>query len=72
MLLGKTTAILSLVIFIDEVDALRDQTLISLLRQLHDGYAGRPGGFPSSMGLIGLRDVRDYKVASGSSDQTVI
>jgi hypothetical protein len=60
---------LPLVIFIDEVDALRDQTLVSLLRQLRDGYAQRPKGFPSSIGLIGLRDVRDYKVASGGSDR---
>jgi AAA-like domain len=60
---------LPLVIFIDEVDALRDQTLVSLLRQLRDGYARRPKGFPSSIGLIGLRDVRDYKVASGGSDR---
>jgi hypothetical protein len=60
---------LPLVIFIDEVDALRDQTLISLLRQLRDGYGRRPKGFPSSIGLIGLRDVRDYKVASGGSDR---
>lgn len=60
---------LPLVIFIDEVDALQDQALISLLRQLRDGYPRRPKGFPSSMGLIGLRDVRDYKVASGGSDR---
>jgi hypothetical protein len=58
---------LPLVIFIDEVDAWRDQALISLLRQLRDGYARRPHGFPSSISLIGLRDVRDYKVASGGS-----
>jgi type II secretory pathway predicted ATPase ExeA len=60
---------LPLVIFIDETDALRDQTLISLLRQLRDGYPRRPQGFPGSIGLIGLRDVRDYKIASGGSDR---
>ncbi|MGJ5674954.1 MAG: ATP-binding protein [Nostochopsis sp.] len=58
-----------LVIFIDEVDSLQDETLISVLRQLRDGYAIRPENFPSSVGLIGLRDVRDYKVASGGSDR---
>jgi hypothetical protein len=52
------------VLLIDEIDALRDDTLISVLRQLRDGYPRRPKGFPSSVGLIGLRDVRDYKVAS--------
>jgi hypothetical protein len=60
---------LPLVIFIDEVDALRNQALISLLRQLRDGYGRRPKRFPSSLSLIGLRDVRDYKVASGGSDR---
>nr|NCS26786.1 ATP-binding protein [Microcystis aeruginosa BS13-02] len=50
-------------------DSLQDQTLISVLRQLRDGFPNRPENFPSSVGLIGLRDVRDYKVASGGSDR---
>jgi hypothetical protein len=58
-----------LVIFIDEIDSLQDQTLISVLRQLRDGYPRRPQGFPHSLGLIGMRDVRDYKVKSGGSDR---
>jgi hypothetical protein len=58
-----------LVVFLDEIDALRDETLISVLRQLRSGYARRPGGFPWSLALVGLRDVRDYKVASGGSDR---
>ena len=58
-----------LVIFIDEIDALQDLALISLLRQLRDGYPNRPTAFPQSVGLIGLRDVRDYKVAAGGSDR---
>jgi hypothetical protein len=58
-----------LVIFIDEIDALQDQALISILRQLRDGYPNRPEAFPQSVGLIGLRDVRDYKVAAGGSDR---
>lgn len=58
-----------LAIFIDEIDALRDETLISVLRQLRDGYPNRPSGFPQSVGLVGLRDVRDYKVASGGSER---
>lgn len=57
-----------LVIFLDEIDALRDDVLVSVLRQLRDGYRNRPLHFPSSLALIGLRDVRDYKVASGGSD----
>jgi hypothetical protein len=51
-----------LVIFIDEIDAIQDETLVSMLRQLRDGFPDRPTGFPLSVGLIGLRDVRDYKV----------
>ncbi len=58
-----------LVIFIDEIDALQDLALISILRQLRDGYPNRPKAFPQSVGLIGLRDVRDYKVAAGGSDR---
>ncbi|WP_293354361.1 MULTISPECIES: ATP-binding protein [unclassified Microcoleus] len=58
-----------LVILIDEIDALQDQALISILRQLRDGYPNRPNAFPQSVGLVGLRDVRDYKVAAGGSDR---
>jgi AAA-like domain len=58
-----------LVVFIDEIDTLQDQVLISVLRQIRSGYANRPQAFPHSLALIGLRDVRDYKVASGGSDR---
>jgi type II secretory pathway predicted ATPase ExeA len=58
-----------LVVFIDEIDALENMTLISVLRQLRDGYRRRPQLFPASVALIGLRDVRDYKVASGGSQR---
>ncbi|NEQ98261.1 MAG: ATP-binding protein, partial [Cyanothece sp. SIO2G6] len=56
-----------LVVLIDEIEVLRDQVLISVLRQLRAGYPDRPQGFPQSLALIGVRDVRDYKVASGGS-----
>ena len=58
-----------LVFLIDEIDSLQNQTLISILRQLRDGFPRRPQGFPHSLALIGMRDVRDYKVASGGSDR---
>jgi type II secretory pathway predicted ATPase ExeA len=58
-----------LVVFLDEIDALSDETLISVLRQIRSGFPNRPIGFPQSVGLIGMRDVRDYKVASGGSDR---
>jgi hypothetical protein len=60
-----------LVLFLDEIDALRDATLVSVLRQIRAGHADRPHGFPHALALIGLRDVRDYKVASGGSDRLV-
>jgi hypothetical protein len=47
----------------------QDEALISILRQLRDGYSNRPKNFSQSVGLIGLRDVRDYKVASGGSER---
>jgi hypothetical protein len=56
---------LPLVLFVDEIDALRGQSLISVLSQLRTGYGRRPHAFPASVVLCGLRDVRDYKAASG-------
>ncbi|MFZ4666617.1 MAG: AAA-like domain-containing protein, partial [Prochlorotrichaceae cyanobacterium] len=58
-----------LVVFIDEIDALTDEALITVLRQLRAGFPQRPQGFPHSLALIGVRDVRDYKVKSGGSDR---
>ncbi|WP_428263534.1 AAA family ATPase [Haliangium sp.] len=54
-----------LVLLFDEIDALRDDTLVSVLSQLRDRYVARPGAAPWSVVLCGLRDVRDYKAASG-------
>lgn len=51
-----------LVVLLDEIDALRDDVLISVLRQLRAGYPLRPELFPWSVALVGLRDVRDYEV----------
>jgi hypothetical protein len=58
-----------LVVFLDEADALRDESLVAALRQIRDGYTDRPQSFPHSLALVGLRDVRDYKVASGGIDR---
>ncbi|MBI4647474.1 MAG: ATP-binding protein [Bacteroidia bacterium] len=57
-----------IVLFIDEIDALYDDVLVSMLRQLRDGFQSRPKYFPASVALIGLRDVRDYKLKSRYSD----
>jgi hypothetical protein len=55
-----------LVVFLDEIDALHDDTLISVLRQIRAGFPTRPTHFPVSLALIGLRDVRDYKVRTSA------
>ncbi len=53
-----------LVLLMDEIDALVGDTLISVLRQLRAGYPQRPGHFPQSVILCGVRDVRDYRIHS--------
>lgn len=47
-----TTSDKPTVLFLDEVDALVGDTLISLLRQLRTGYNDRPERFPQSIILI--------------------
>ncbi|MDR1063587.1 MAG: hypothetical protein LBL48_06605 [Azoarcus sp.] len=56
------------VLFLDEVDALVGDTLISLLRQIRAGYAQRPQSFPQSIVLCGVRDVRDYRIHQGDGE----
>ncbi len=60
-----------LVLMIDEIDALSGDTLISVLRQLRSGYTRRPDGFPQSVILCGVRDVRDYRIRSRRDDEIV-
>jgi type II secretory pathway predicted ATPase ExeA len=50
-----------LVLLLDEVDSLPGPVLISVLRQLRDGYCSRPAPFPQTVVLVGMRDVRDYR-----------
>jgi hypothetical protein len=52
-----------IILLVDEIDALLDEVLISVLRQFRDGYQSRPTHFPASIVLVGLRDVREYKAA---------
>jgi len=56
-------------LILDEIDALCGQSLISVLRQLRAGLPRRPEEFPASVILCGLRDVRDYKAASGGDPE---
>ncbi len=60
-----------IVLMLDEVDALVGDTLISLLRQLRAGYPTRPGAFPQSLILCGVRDLQDYRIQA-SSEKSVI
>jgi hypothetical protein len=62
---------LPVVLFLDEIDSLLDGVLISTLRQLRAGYPERPEHFPISVALIGLRDVRDYRLKAGAVAPTL-
>jgi len=57
------------VLLFDEIDAVRGQSLISVLRQLRAMFPDRPEGAPWSVMLCGLRDVREYKTASGGDSK---
>ncbi len=60
-----------LVLLIDEIDALIGDSLLSVLRQLRAGYDLRPEGFPQSVVLCGVRDVRDYRIHSTAANATI-
>ncbi len=60
-----------LVLLIDEIDSLVGDTLLAVLRQLRSGYDRRPEGFPHSVVLCGVRDVRDYRIRSGSQNEVI-
>ncbi|MBK1617380.1 hypothetical protein CKO42_02700 [Lamprobacter modestohalophilus] len=60
-----------LVLFLDEVDALVGDTLVSLLRQLRAGYRQRPSAFPSTLVLCGVRDLRDYRIHASSEAEPI-
>ena len=54
-----------LVLIFDEIDALEGSALQSVLSQLRESFYERPERFPSSIILCGMKDIRDYKFASG-------
>lgn len=58
-----------LVLFFDEIDALRGNGLLNVLQQLRAGFTQNRKAFVHSVVLCGLRDVRDYKAASGGDPQ---
>ena len=60
-----------LILLIDEIDSLIGDTLLSVLRQLRSGYDRRPLNFPQSIILCGVRDVREYRIRSGSTNEII-
>ncbi|GHV13830.1 hypothetical protein AGMMS49938_08960 [Fibrobacterales bacterium] len=62
-----------LIIFFDEADCLSNQTLISFLRQLRNGYINRGMGTPfvHSLALVGMRNIRDYKAFIRPEQETL-
>ena len=60
------------VLFIDEIDSLVGDSLVSVLRQLRAGYRDRPRRFPQSVVLCGVRDVRDYRIHVSSGRDPVL
>ena len=52
-----------LVIFFDEADCMCFDPLVAFLRQLRNGYINREEvPFPASVALVGLRNIKDYKM----------
>ncbi len=60
-----------IVLLIDEIDSLYDDVLISILRQLRNGFQHRPKSFPSSIALVGLRDIREYKEKARGDERSI-
>ncbi|MBU1380487.1 ATP-binding protein, partial [Myxococcota bacterium] len=56
------------VLMIDEIDALVGDSLISVLRQIRAGYDKRPGSFPQSIILCGVRDIQDYRIHTSGKE----
>ena len=61
-----------LILFIDELDTLVGDTLLSVLRQLRAGYRERPRRFAQSVILCGVRNVRDYRIHAASEKGPVL
>ncbi|MEZ4431387.1 MAG: ATP-binding protein [bacterium] len=60
-----------LVLFFDEIDALSGLSLITILSQLRASFTDRPEAAPWAVALCGMRDVRDYKAASGGDPSRI-
>ncbi len=50
-----------LILLIDEADVVTGDAMVNLLSQLRAGFSNRGAGqFPTSVALVGMRDLRDY------------
>ena len=56
-----------LVLLLDNVDILVGDTLLSVLLQLRMGHIDRPTGFPQSVALCGVHDIRHHSFYFGDS-----
>ncbi len=59
------------VLFIDEIDSLIGDTLITALHQIRAGYTKRSTGFPQSIVLCGMRDIKDYRIHASSEKEVI-
>jgi len=61
-----------LILLFDEADCLSEDTLISFLRQLREGYNSRAMvPFVHSLALVGMRNIRDYKAKVRPESQSL-
>jgi DNA polymerase III delta prime subunit len=60
-----------IILLIDEADSLWDEVMVSFLRQLRDGFQNRPQGFPQSIALVGLRDIREYRLKARADNPSL-
>ncbi len=60
-----------LVLFLDEIDSLVGDMLVTVLRHLRSGYDLRPERFPQSVILCGVRDVRDYRLRVNGGKEVI-
>jgi len=60
-----------IVLLLDEADSLWDDVMVSFLRQLRDGFQQRPKRFPQSVALVGLRDIREYRLKARADNPSM-
>ena len=61
-----------LVLLFDEADCLSEDTLVTFLRQLREGYNSRSSiPFVHSLALVGMRNIRDYKAKVRPDSQSL-